>query len=191
MTESFHETDFLFFFKYMASLFCRLKFKQRYYRIMFSNLVKVRLSSLSGFQHTICKTFGIFSDYSLVIRAKGLRGSKMQKDPPRVKNANGSAEGRKGKRVGRESSHQKRSKGQQGTPRVKRAKGSAEGALQLPLVDFPTTLQKMPRVSPGPADIPYSCIRARSSIGSPEQILQQGKRKVLDVLPEDKKCEIL
>ena len=115
----------------------------------------------------------------------------MQKDPPRVKNANGSAEGRKGKRVGRESSHQKRSKGQQGTPRVKRAKGSAEGALQLPLVDFPTTLQKMPRVSPRQADIPYSCIRAQSSNGSPEQMLQLGERKVLDVFSEGMKCEKL
>ena len=115
----------------------------------------------------------------------------MQKDPPRVKNANGSAEGRKGKRVGRESSHQKRSKGQQGPPRVKRAKGSAEGAFWLPLVDFPTTLQKMPRVSPGPADIPYSCIRARSSNGSPEEMLQQGERKVVDVFSKGKKCEKL
>ena len=119
----------------------------------------------------------------------------MQNDLPRVKNANGSADDRKGSRVGQES------KGQKGPPRVKqakkgplrvkRAKGSAEGALRLPLVDFPTTLQKMPRVSPGPADIPYSCIRAQSSIGSPERILQQGQWKVLDVFPEGKKCEIL
>ena len=151
----------IFFWKYMASLFCRLKFKQRYCRISFSKWVKVRLSSQSAFQHTICNTFCIFSDSSLVIRAKG---------PARVKNAKGSAKGQERKRVRRWSKGQKgwarvkpskRSKGQQGPPRVKRTKGSAEGAFWLPLVDFPTTLQKMPRVSPGPADIPYSCIRAR------------------------------
>ena len=119
----------------------------------------------------------------------------MQKDPPRVKNANGSAHGQKGKRVRRKSTGLKRSaQGQKdswGPLRVKRAKGSAEGAFWLPLVDFPTTLQKMPRVSRGLADIPYSCIRARSSTGSPEEILQQGERKVLDVFSEGKKCEKL
>ena len=119
----------------------------------------------------------------------------MQNDLPRVKNANGSADDRKGNRVGQES------KGQKGPPRVKqakkgplrvkRAKGSAEGALRLPLVDFPTTLQKLPRVSPGPADIPYSCIRARRFIRSPEHMLQQGERKVLDVFSEGKKCRKL
>ena len=131
----------------------------------------------------------------------------MQKDLPMAKNANGSADGRKGNRVWRESNERKRSAksqtGKEGPPRVKRttgsaesqkgkrAKGSAEGAFRLPLVDFPTTLQKMPKVSPGPADIPYSCIRARSSIGSPEGMLQQGERKVFDVFSEGKKCEKL
>ena len=111
------------------------------------------------------------------------QGSKTQPGPLMVERE---------KRVWRESNGQKRSsrvkQAKKDPPRVKRAKGSAEGALRLPLVDFPTTLQKMPRVSPGPADIPYSCIRARSSIGSPEHILQQGERKVLDVFSEGKKC---
>ena len=128
MTESFHETDFLFFFKYMASLFCRLKFKQRYYRIMFSNLVKVRLSSLSGFQHTICKTFGIFSDYSLVIRAKGparvkkckriRQGSRTQTGLPMVKRAKGLGENQAIKKGQKDNRVHRESKGQKGPPRV-------------------------------------------------------------------------
>ena len=106
----------------------------------------------------------------MVEKAKGFGVSQTgKKGPPRAKRTTGSAESQKGKR----------------------AKGSAEGAFRLPLVDFPTTLQKMPRVSPGPADIPYSCIRARNFTGSPEKILQQGERKVLDVFSEGKKCEIL
>ena len=116
-------------------------------------------------------------DPLMVEKATGFGVSQTsEKGPPRVKQA---------KKVRRES------KGQQGPPRVKRAKGSAEGAFWLPLVDFPTTLQKMPRVSRGLADIPYSCIRARSSNGSPEERLQQGERKVLDVFSEGKKCEKL
>ena len=107
----------IFFWKYMASLFCRLKFKQRYYRISFSKWVKVRLSSLSGFQHTICKTFGIFSDYSLVIRAKG---------PARVKNAKGSAKGQERKRVRRWSKGQKGWARVKPSKKVKRTTGSTE-----------------------------------------------------------------